>query len=150
MARMEQPQSIRVELGASRLAAAFILVSHFATAILVASMPGGVVLRAAIVIAVGGHALWTLRGSAARSLPSSIIGAELGADRRATLIRRDGGRISGLALPQSYVSEWLTTLLVRPDGRWRAYSLWLLPDMLPREELRRFRVLLRLGRPEAG
>ena len=145
---MAPPQSIRVELGASRLAAAFILTTHLATAFLVAWLPGSAALRAAVVIAVGAHALWALRQSAGRSLRSSIVGVELGADRHVTLLRRDGGRIEGSVRAESYVGERLVTLVVRRSGSWRSCTLWLLPDMAAPEELRAFRVLLRMGRPE--
>jgi hypothetical protein len=50
-------------------------------------------------------------------------------------------------MADSYVGEWIATLVVRPDDRPWPWALLLLPDMAGAEELRRFRVLLRLGRP---
>ena len=69
-------------------------------------------------------------------------------DRRVALVRRDGRRIDGCVVSQSYVGEWLATVIVRRDGGRRSLALWLLPDMVDAEDLRRFRVLLRLSRPE--
>ena len=93
------------------------------------------------------HALWAVRSSALRNLRCSIVAAELAPDRRVTLVRRDGRRIDGCALVDSYVGERLVTLIVRQEGRRRTRALWLLPDMARQEDLRRFRVLLRLSRP---
>jgi hypothetical protein len=56
-------------------------------------------------------------------------------------------RMDGFALMDSYVGERLVTLVVRQDGSRRTRALWLLPDMAPQEDLRRFRGLLRLSRP---
>ena len=138
-------QSVRIELRRSRLAGAFIAVTHLATAALVAWLPFNAPLRALGVAATGAHALWALRSSALRNLRSSIV-AELAPDRRVALLRRDGRRMDGLALIDSYVGERLVTLIVREDGSRRTGALWLLPDMAPQDDLRRFRVLLRLSR----
>jgi hypothetical protein len=145
-ARMKSPRPIRIELGPSRLAGAFIAVAHLATAALVAWLPVDASLRALAVMAIGTDALWAIRSVSLRSLKSSIVAAELAADRRVALIQRDGGRIEGQALPESYVGERLATLTVRRDGSRRTSALWLLPDMVAKQDLRQFRVLLRLGR----
>jgi hypothetical protein len=39
----------------------------------------------------------------------------------------------------------LTTLVVRPDGKRRLRTVAILPDMLPADDFRRLRLLLRLG-----
>jgi hypothetical protein len=143
---MKSVSSVRIELRPSRLAGAFVAVTHLATAMLIAWLPLGESLRALAVIAVGAHCLWAVRSSSSRILKSSIVAVELAADRRVTLVRRDGRRIDGRALADSYVGERLATLVVRRDGSWRTDALWLLPDMVAKEDLRRFRVLLRLGR----
>ena len=144
---MKSAQSVRIELRSSRLAGAFIAVTHLATAALLAWLPIDASLRALCVVATGAHALWAVRSSALRNLRSSIVAAELAPDRRIALVRRDGRRVDGTALMDSYVGERLVTLVVREDGSLRTCALWLLPDMAPQEDLRRFRVLLRLSRP---
>jgi len=48
--------------------------------------------------------------------------------------------------PDSYVGALLTTLVVRPDGKHRLRTIAILPDMLPADDFRRLRLLLRLGR----
>jgi hypothetical protein len=143
---MKPAQSVRIELHSSRLAIAFIALTHLATAALFAWLPIDASLRALCVVMTGAHALWAVRLSALRNLKSSIVAAELAPDRRIALVRRDGRRVNGLALMDSYVGERLVTLVVRHDGSRRTCALWLLPDMAPQEDLRRFRVLLRLSR----
>ena len=142
---MKGPGPLKVELGRSRLAAAFVFVSHIATASLLAFTPVDAMLRAAAVIAIGAHALRALRTSALQSAARAVVGVELSADRRAVLIERCGRRCEGELRAESYVGERLTTLVVRPDGARVSRAVAILPDMLPEEDLRRLRVLLRYG-----
>ena len=136
---------MKVELGRSRLAAAFVFVSHIATASLLAFAPVDAMLRAAAVVAIGAHALRALRTSALQSAARAVVGVELSADRRAVLIERCGRRCEGEVRAESYVGERITTLVVRPDGARVSRAVAILPDMLPEEDLRRLRVLLRYG-----
>jgi hypothetical protein len=142
---MKQPAALRIELGRSRLASAFVFVSHVATAALFAFAPGDALLRGAAVIAIGVHALWTLRTWALRSTGRAVIAVELTADHRAVLIERGGRRCEGRVQAQSYVGGRLTTLVVRPETARISRAIAVLPDMLAVEDLRRLRVLLRFG-----
>jgi hypothetical protein len=142
--RMKLPGSMRVELGCSRLAATFVLLSHGATAVLLAFAPGNALLRSAGVIVVGGHALWKLRSWALRRTPTAVVAVELAIDGRAVLVERGGRRCEGRVQADSYVGERLTTLVVRLDGVRVSRAVAILPDMLPAEDLRRLRLLLRL------
>ena len=96
-------------------------------------------------IGIGAYAILTLRQWATRSASRAIIGIELDADRAVRLIERAGRHIEGIVQPDSYVGAWLTTLVVRPEGKRRLRTLAILPDMLPAEDFRRLRLLLRLG-----
>ena len=142
---MKGPGPLKVVLGCSRLAAAFVFVSHIATASLLAFAPVDAMLRAAAVVAIGAHALRTLRTSALQSAARAVVGVELSADRRAVLIERCGRRREGEVRAESYVGERITTLVVRPDGARVSRAIAILPDMLPEDDLRRLRVLLRYG-----
>jgi hypothetical protein len=142
---MKGPVPLKVELGRSRLAAAFVFVSHVATASLLAFAPGDAMLRAAAVVVIGAHALRALRIWALQSAARAVVGVELTADRRAVLIERCGHRCEGQVRAESYVGERITTLVVRPDGARVSRAIAILPDMLPEEDLRRLRVLLRYG-----
>jgi hypothetical protein len=142
---MKGPAPLKVELARSRQAAAFVFVSHVATASLLAFAPGDAMLRAAGVAAIGAHALYAVRTWALQSAARAVVGVELTADRRAVLIERCGRRCEGEVRAESYVGERLTTLVVRPDGARVSRAIAILPDMLPEEDLRRLRVLLRYG-----
>jgi len=143
---MKGPSSVRIELRRSPLAGALIVVTHLATAALIAWLPVDGMLRALAVIGVGGHALWALHTTSLRTTRSAIVSIELEPDRRVVLQRRDSSRMEARVLSDSYVGERLLTLVMRPEGRRRAHALLLLPDMTGAEDMRRFRVLLRFGR----
>ena len=142
---MKGPDPLKVELGRSRLAAAFVFVSHVATASLLAFAPGDAMFRAAAVVAIGAHALRALRIWALQSAARAVVGVELTADRRVVLVERCGHRCEGQVRAESYVGERITTLVMRPDGARVSRAIAILPDMLPEEDLRRLRVLLRYG-----
>jgi hypothetical protein len=127
------------------MASVLICVACLATCALVAWLPGPAALRGVSVIGIGAYAILTLRHWATRSASRAIIGVELDADRAVRLIERTGRHIEGMVQPDSYVGAWLTTLVVRPDGKRRLRTLAILPDMLPAEDFRRLRLLLRLG-----
>ena len=142
---MKAPRTLRLSLGSSRLASALICVTCLATCALVAWLPGAAALRGVSVIGIGAYAILTMRQWATRSASRAIIGIELDADRAVRLIERTGRHIEGIVQPDSYVGALLTTLVVRPEGKRRLRTLAILPDMLPAEDFRRLRLLLRLG-----
>jgi len=146
------PPPLRIELARSRVAVAFVSVAWLASAVVVAAIPGSMLLRGLAVVAIGAQALWTLRFWASRTMPNSIVAFELAADGVAVLFEKGGGRPSGRVQPSTYVGTWLVTLVVRLDGSRRSRSIALFPDMMPAEDMRRLRVMLRvvgtLRRPE--
>ncbi len=142
---MKATPALRISLGPSRSASVLICVACLATAALVAWLPGAAALRGAVVIGIGAYAIVTMRHSAMRSASRAIIGVELDADRAVRLTERTGRRIEGVVQPDSYVGALLTTLVVRPDGKRRLRTVAILPDMLPADDFRRLRLLLRLG-----
>ena len=142
---MKPARTLRLTLGPSRAASVLIYGACTTSAALVAWLPAAAVLRGALVIAVGAYAIFTVRHSATRIASRAIVGIELGLDRAVCLTERAGRRIEGVVQPGSYVGALLTTLVVRPDGKRRLRSVAILPDMLPAEDFRRLRLLLRLG-----
>ena len=109
---------------------------------LAAIVPGALVVLAVLVAG-----LWRCTG---RGVPALL---HVGIDRRITVTGYDGRSRVGAILDDSYVGEWLTTIVWRPDAMpwWRpARAIVVLPDMLPREDLRRLRVALRYGRPASA
>ncbi len=142
---MKAARTLRLSLGPSRLASALICVTCLATCLLVAWLPGATALRGVLVIGIGAYALLTMRHWATRSASRAVIGIELDADRAVRLIERTGRHIEGIVQPDSYVGALLTTLVVRPEGKRRLRTIAILPDMLPADDFRRLRLLLRLG-----
>jgi hypothetical protein len=140
---MKGPPPLRIELGCSRLAAAFIVAAYLATAALLAFMPGSVLIRAFAVAAIGACCAGSLRG-ALRATPHAIVGVEICADGRVALTERGGARREGRAQPACYVGTWFTTMVVRIDGARWSRAIAILPDMLSAEEMRRLRVMLRV------
>jgi hypothetical protein len=53
--------------------------------------------------------------------------------------------MEGVLRADSYVSAWVTTVVMRPEGRHLLRSTVVLPDMLAAEDFRRLRLMLRLG-----
>jgi hypothetical protein len=142
---MKQTHSLRVSLAPSRIASALVLVSSVATAALIGWLPVAAVVRGAFVIFIGVYAIVILRHWAMRSASSAIVGIELDVDHAVCLTDRAGRRIEGALQHDSYVGALLTTIVVRPQGKRRLRSTAILPDMLPSDDFRRLRVLLRKG-----
>jgi hypothetical protein len=141
---MKGPPPLAVELGRSQLAAALIVIAYLGTATLVASLPGSALVRALAVVAIGAHSVWTLRSWALRTTLHAIVRIEVAVDGQVALCERNGRRCEGRLQPASYVGTWLATVVVRVEGGRRSRALAILPDMLPAEDLRQLRVLLRV------
>src|SRR5947209_5008951 len=142
---MTSTRAVRLTLGASRVASALICAACLASAVLVASLPGPSLVRGALVIAIGAYGIATLRLSASRVASHAIVAIELDLDRAVCLTERAGRRVVGVVQASSYVGAFLTTLVMRPEGKRRLRSVAIFPDMVRADDLRRLRLLLRLG-----
>jgi len=145
---MDAAPWVRVTLGPSRIAGAAVVLAYTATAALAAWLPWPYSIRAAMVLALGAYAIVLARSWATRSARHAIVAAAVGIDRRITLTEANGQRIEGVVHAHSYVGSVLTTIVVRLPARRRLRTVAILPDMLPAEDFRRLRVLLRLGRDD--
>jgi hypothetical protein len=143
---VKETHALRISLSSSRSASALVCVSCVATAALVAWLPGSAAARAGLVVAIGAYAIRTMRSWATRSSRHAIVGIELDLERSVCLIERDGLRIDGALQPDTYVGARLASIVIKPNGRHWSRSTAILPDMLPAEDFRRLRLLLRLGR----
>jgi len=142
---MKALQTLDVALGSSRSAAALVAIACLGTAGLVAFLPGSALYRAAVVVALGAHGVWTLRSWALRTTRNAIVRVEVGGDGQVVFRERSGRRCRGRLQAASYVGTSLTTIVVRLQGSRRSRATAILPDMLPPEDLRRLRVLLRVA-----
>ena len=140
---MKPPPSLHLEPRSSLRAVALVTALHAATATLLLTLPLpiGARLAGAIAIALAGMLnVWRVAGGCA---PASL---HVGVDGRIAITRRDGRAEAGAVLADSYVGRRLTTIVWRPDKQHRARTLLIVADMLPAEEFRRLRVMLRYGR----
>jgi membrane-bound toxin of toxin-antitoxin system len=143
---MRPPSRLRLEPRPSRIACVGIAAGCVALVTLTVFLPLDGWAKAVALLVVGGVAargFWRCTG---RGVPALV---HVGLDRRITTSLRDGRSHDGIVLDDSYVGEWLTTIVWRRDSASHfalAESILILPDTLPAEDFRRLRVLLRYGR----
>lgn len=87
---------------------------------------------------------------ALRHGPRAVRQFELRGDLTVVVVTGDGNARAGRIHRESYVGARLSTLVWRPFGRWRSRTILLLPDMLPADDFRRLRVLMRYGRSDVA
>ena len=141
---MHRPPTLTVQLRRSRCALAFVIASHLATALLLATMPLSWQLRFAMSMVVALMAWRAVQRIAGRASVSSM---QLDVDRRLKIVGRNGREMNGEVQPQTYVAEWVTTVVWRPAGARFSRSVLILPDSLSRDDYRCLRVLLRYSQP---
>ena len=145
---MNEPAALHIELRPSRIAVAVTLVGVVATSALVAWLPVEPWQQFLAVTALGAYGIALVR-AAQHSTRRAVVAIVLGADRNIAVIERSGRRTDGVVQDDSYVGSALTTIVWRSAGARRTCTIAILPDMLPAEEFRKLRVLLRLGQPKS-
>src|SRR4029453_11093401 len=143
---MHRPAPLETSLSPSRLARAWIIVLAISTLALTFTLPVELWVCAVAALPLAAWAALLVRGlrvghHAARRL-------RIDGDHMLSLTSSDGRTLRGRILPSTYVGARLTALVWRPEGRRFARAECVLPDMLPPDEFRRLRVLLRYGRSE--
>lgn len=145
---MHWPPAVRVVLSPSTSALALIASLALATCGVVASLPIELAASGLAVLAIGVWAIDRALVVALRRGPRAVRSLELRGDLTVLVVTGDGRVCAGRVHRDSYVSARLSTLVWRPYGRRRARAILLLPDMLPTDDFRRLRVLLRYGRSD--
>lgn len=148
MVRMHHAPPLETSLSPSRLACAWIVILAWLTLALSFTLPipMWVGFLAALPLAA-----WTaLRLRGCRAGHAVACRLRLDGDRMLSISTFEGRTLRGRILPSTYVGARLTTLVWRPEGEVGRFARarCVLPDMLPPEEFRRLRVLLRYGRSE--
>jgi hypothetical protein len=145
---MQWPPPVRVALASSITAMALIAALAVATCAVIATFPfePAVLGLSSIVVVV--WAVDRIYVVAFRQGPRAVRQFELRGDLTLVIVTGDGTACAGRVHRDSYVGVRLTTLVWRPFGRWRSRTILILPDMLPAQDFRRLRVLLRYGRRE--
>ena len=145
---MHWPPPVRIVLGSSHRALALIAALAAATCAVIATLPFDKTLLAFATLVVVVWAVDRIHVVALRHGPRAIRQFEVRGDLTEIVVTGDGNALAGRVNRDSYVGSALSTLVWRPFGRWRSRSILLLPDMLPPQDFRRLRVLLRYGRSD--
>ncbi|MEP7205710.1 MAG: protein YgfX [Casimicrobiaceae bacterium] len=142
---MKSVPPVRIELRHSTCCTCMVGILTIATIAVVMSWPGETWLRVAVA---AGCAFTAVRESRAmRRVDSTVL--QVGVDRRIRVTDAQGRTTDGMILDASYVSTIFTAIVWRPDGIQRASVLAIWPDSVGRDEHRRMRIWLRLGRTQA-
>ena len=147
---MNEPAALHVALQPSRIAGAAVVVGVIATSALVAWLPINPWLQAIAAIFLGAYGIALNRSWAQRSTSHAVVAIVVDANRHIVVVERGGRRVDGDVQEDSYVGAVLSTVVWRGAGERRSRAIAILPDMLPAEDFRKLRVLLRLGRPKAS
>ena len=145
-ARMRLPPILPVSLGPSRVAGAAIGLAALATVVVVLLLPLQAWLRGAAGVVVLAWAWVAFERIAVRRTPDAIVALRLAPDMRIVVTRGDGRLIAGQVRASTCVTAALTSIVWRPDRAYWSRSILVLPDMLPPDDFRRLRVMLRHAR----
>ncbi|MGE5089995.1 MAG: hypothetical protein ACM3QY_12765 [Candidatus Levyibacteriota bacterium] len=147
---MHAPIPVRIVPAASRSAFALICILAASACAVVATLPVHEVLRGLATIAIVVWAGDRIHVVAMRRGPRAVRGIELDGRLQIAVTTGDGSRDRGRVRPDSYIGARITTIVWQPDGARRSRAILLLPDMLPADDFRRLRVLLRHGRSDVA
>ena len=145
---MHKPPAVRVSLGPSRRACLSVTIVAAATVSILVMLPIHplVIVAGVVVLACwAGNRIWVL---GLRRAPRAIRELRVESDRTVVATLVSGEVLKGHVQDASYVGAIVTTLTWRSKGALCARSVLILPDMLPAEDFRRLRVLLRYGRSD--
>jgi len=147
---MRTPPAVHVALGPSRLAGAGIGALALATLAVLFALPLEGWQQSGATVAIAGWAWVAFRVVALRRGAWAVTALTLAHDRMVIVCRGDGTLIAGHVRSATYVGALLTSVVWRPDeARW-SRAVLVLPDMLPAEDFRRLRILLRYARSDVA
>ena len=143
---MRMPPSVHVVLSPSRIAGAGIGLLAVATIALTIALPLQPPLQIAMIAAVVAWSGWSFHVDALHRGRFAVTEVRLAPDLILVACMGDGRLVAGHVRAATCVGAWITTIVWRPDGwRW-SRAILVLPDMLPAEDFRRLRVMLRYAR----
>lgn len=143
---MRIPPILYVSLGPSRLAGACIGIATLATLSLVLMLPLVPWQHAASCAVVLAWAWVAFERIAVRRTPDAVIEVRVAHDLLIVVMRRDGRLVAGRVRSSTCVSAALTSIVWRRNGAHLSRTILVLPDMLPPEDFRKLRVMLRYAR----
>jgi len=145
---MRRPPPVHVVLSPSRIAGAGIGVLAAATIALTIVLPLQPLHQMAMIVAVVAWAAWSFQVDALHRGRFAVTEVRLAPDLMLLVCMGDGRLVAGQVRASTYIGAWVTTIVWRPDGARRSRALLVLPDMLPAEDFRRLRVMLRYARSD--
>ena len=148
MAGMHKAPAVQIALGPSRVACAGIIVVAVGTFAVTLTLPIIPLAHVGCFIALAGWAAHRIRAVAMRSDPHAVREIKLESDRSIVIVHASGATSSATLRESSHYGPDVTTLVWRPKGRWRARSTLILADMLPADDFRRLRLLMRHARSD--
>jgi hypothetical protein len=143
---MRMPPSVHVVLAPSRIAGVGIGLLAAATIALTLALPLEPWLQAISVAAVVTWAGGSFQVAALHRGRRAVTQIRVAPDLMLVACMGDGHLAAGYVRAATYVGPWMTTIVWRPDGRPTSRAILVLPDMLPAEDFRRLRVMLRYAR----
>jgi hypothetical protein len=143
---MRLPPILHVSLGPSRLAGAAIGAMTLATLVVALQLPLPPWQHAAVCAIVLASAWVAFERLAVRATPDAIVQLRLAPNLLIVVTRGDGRMVGGHVRSSTCVSAVLTSIVWRPDGARWSRAILVVPDMLPADDFRRLRVMLRYAR----
>ena len=143
---MRRPSPVHVVLSPSRVAGAGIGVLAAVTIALTLATPLEPWLQAVLVAALVAWAGAAFQVAALHRGRHAVAEIRVAPDLMLVACMGDGHLVAGYVRAATYIGPWMTTVVWRPDGRRVSRTILVLPDMLPAEDFRRLRVMLRYAR----
>lgn len=137
---MKYASPLRVEPGASRQAAAWLLLVHGAGLMMLPFLALPTALRVVLLAASVGLFCMGWKRHVHRTGRHAVQSFTWYAGEECTVVYADGNEIPCTLINQAFIMPWLVILHYRRG--WRRRSLFILPDMLPASTFRRLRVRL--------
>jgi hypothetical protein len=143
---MRMPPSVHVVLSPSRQAGVGIGVLAAATIALAIALPLDALTQVGIVAGLVAWAAYAFHVDALHRGRFAVTELRLAADLILVACMGDGRLVAGYVRASTYVGSALSTIVWRPDGHRWSRTILILPDMLPTDDFRRLRVMLRYAR----
>ncbi len=141
---------LKISLKPSRRLAMLLGLAHAAAAGMVLVVDVPIWLQLFLLVLIGTSCGVCLYGPALLRGGEAIVGLETGEGGSLLLQTRRGEWREGALLGSSFVSPYLTVLIVRTEGKLFARHVVIMPDSLDAEDFRRLRVRLRWQRASIG
>lgn len=142
-------------LGASRWLALVLVIGHISAALCVLNVPLPAWLKISLYAVLTASLAHSLTRDVWRKRGNSIVELHCNRDGGAIITMRNGVESAARVLGSSFVTAYLTIVLLKLDSEWRVRAVVILPDAVQPERFRQLRVWLkwRVGQgvePEAS